>query len=236
MNKDEIMLKVIEAYKKSNTKGFPIDCFNVLDNCHIEYVKYSEQGKRKHEDCLKISDEAFTLRGKIYYNDEVIRQRVRFSLIHELGHIMLQHTIERSPSEEQEANIFASYFLAPRMAVHYSKCKNAADVIKRFDLSEKAANIAYNDYCKWLYFVKKYGMSSTDKEVYNYFYNEEVKKFVWKAERCDYCYDNYAYNNDTLCPSCKLHELRKKCTVAVFRDSRESSLDVLRGNWLYGGL
>lgn len=42
--------------------------------------------------------------------------RLRFTLAHELGHLVLQHS-GGSRGEEREADVFASYLLCPRVAV-----------------------------------------------------------------------------------------------------------------------
>lgn len=47
---------------------------------------------------------------------------------------------------EAEANFFASNILAPRMAIHYARCKNEADVARIFEVSCEAAQYAFDDY------------------------------------------------------------------------------------------
>lgn len=236
MNQSEILNYVLESYKLCSVNSFPINCFEVLDNCKIEYTKYSEQSKKKQTNCLLISEEAFILKGKIYYNDLKIKTRVRFSLMHELGHIMMDHSNNRTPLEEYEADVFASNFLAPRIAIHYSKCKNAVDVMKNFGLSEKAAIIAFDDYRRWHRDVTIRGMAPIDRAMYNYFYNPDIDKFVWKVHKCDYCYTEFSYNGEHLCNTCRLFEIRKKYKSNVIFDQREHSLDILRGNRLYQSL
>lgn len=60
--------------------------------------------------------DGFTLFGKaktiIHINQEMPWCRLRFTLAHELGHIILNHL--PGPSIEEEANAFASSFLMPR--------------------------------------------------------------------------------------------------------------------------
>ena len=44
-------------------------------------------------------------------------RRIRFTIMHEIGHIVLDHT-EHSDLAESEANFFAKYALAPPPLVH----------------------------------------------------------------------------------------------------------------------
>ena len=54
----------------------------------------------------------------IAYDENKSPFRIRFSIMHELGHIMLGHSRECAYNEQQ-ANFFASNILAPRMAIHF---------------------------------------------------------------------------------------------------------------------
>ena len=68
--------------------------------------------------------EAFTLtegegqarRSVVVYGAEGNPARLRFTLAHELGHIVMKHTDIDEPSEK-EANMFASHLLCPRPAL-----------------------------------------------------------------------------------------------------------------------
>ena len=76
--------------------------------------------------------------------------RLRFTIAHELGHIILGHVgkyalVNREPSPndnpiEQEANIFASRLLAPACVLWGCKVKSAEDIMKLCDISYQAAD------------------------------------------------------------------------------------------------
>ena len=67
------------------------------------------------------NSDGFTFQNVIFYNDQCSIPRQRFTVAHELGHILLHGgngLYNREPSEsdnpiEQEANVFASRLLAP---------------------------------------------------------------------------------------------------------------------------
>lgn len=230
IDREQINLGILSAYKKCRINNFPLNCADIINKYGYSIMKYSELKPKKLKACLELSEDSTLLKSTIYYNDAKPNTRIRFSMMHEIGHVVM------NTHDESIADSFSSHMLAPRIAIHYSKCNNAADVMKRFDLSEQASNIAFDDYRIWRREVSIRGLSTADKEIYNHFYNSDADKFVWKIQKCDFCYDEYAYNGEILCNTCKLFEIRKKTYARTVYDPREKDLDVLRGNWLYGGL
>lgn len=88
----------------------------------------------------------------IFYNDDKHSKRYRRinnTLIHECGHIILDHT-QASELAEAEANFFAKYAIAPPVLIHKLKLKNANEVYEHFDISHEAAEYAIKYYHKWL--------------------------------------------------------------------------------------
>lgn len=115
----------------------------------IPLYKYSELSAKKEKECYKVSDDAFKLKGKIYYNDSfpyICRQR--FTLMHEVGHILLKHVGDTKENDD-ETNYFASHFLAPRILIHKYKCHDAIQIHDKFGLSYQASNRALMSYKEW---------------------------------------------------------------------------------------
>lgn len=91
----------------------------------------------------------------IFYNQECCYERQRFTIAHELGHILLKHTmklfegveytvINREPSVqgdwmEQQANVFASRFLAPACVLHALKADTPEKIAKLCNISIQSA-------------------------------------------------------------------------------------------------
>lgn len=85
----------------------------------------------------------------IFYNDEEIAQRVKFSILHELGHYIFQHKLDKYKSREEydknevEANCFAAQLLMPEQVIN--ELKNRGAIISKeflqnnFGVSEEAA-------------------------------------------------------------------------------------------------
>ena len=84
------------------------------------------------------------LRTMILYNADKYTKRVRFTLLHEVGHIILNHK-RNAPLEEAEANFFASQFLIPgallleiyRRGYNLDACK----LCRIFDISLACAQV-----------------------------------------------------------------------------------------------
>ncbi len=231
MNYELIHISILEVLKHCNINSFPIDCYEILKQYNIETYSYSSLSDDLREYCLKFSNDALKYRDKICYNSNLPSGRVRFSLMHELGHIVLNHSNNPTHEMEQEANFFASNILAPRMAIHYAKCKNETDVSKIFELTNEASQYAFDDYRRWHRWTIYHKMNNLDKAMYAHFYNKELNCFVYSIIRCAYC-DTLIYNSfDNICKKCKTPS-------RVFTQYQKPSEDLLiaESHWLYSGL
>lgn len=149
MERREIFRTILEVYETCDIKEFPIDCIDVIKKLKIPLYKYSELSAKKEKECYRVSDDAFKLKGKIYYNDSfpyICRQR--FTLMHEVGHILLKHVGDTKENDD-ETNYFASHFLAPRILIHKYKCHDAIQIHDKFGLSYQASNRALMSYKEW---------------------------------------------------------------------------------------
>ena len=191
MDYNRIVMATIEVFRKCKVHSFPIDCGDLLNHYGYRLFSYKELRDRNPELyrlSLGYSEDAFRAGASkiVAYNPDRPHGRIRFSLMHELGHHVLDHT-GASDQNEKEANAFASYILAPRMAIHYSRCKNANDVARLFDMSFEAADNAFIDYRRWHRNVVIYKMSAVDKAMYAHFFNSDQKCFVWSKRSCCFC-------------------------------------------------
>lgn len=202
MDYAKIKHAVLEVYQKCGVDSFPINCFDLLQQYGYACKEYSEQEEEKQERCFQVSDDAFRLKNIIYYNDLASFRRRRFSLAHELGHVVLGHKAPYTRLMEQEANYFAGQILAPPIAIHYSKCKNATDVSKIFVMTHEAAGYAFDDYRRWRRYLVHHEMSSLDKEMYTHFFNEYYDCFVWNISRCKRCGSMLINNPKDFCGEC----------------------------------
>jgi hypothetical protein len=243
VNYDLIKLKVLETYRKCNLQSFPIDCLEIYEVYGLKAHPYSTLSEPLRSYCYDMSDDSLIFEHTICYNDDPSYPigRIRFSLAHELAHHVLEHSLNRTDLEEAEANAYASLLLAPRIAIHYSNCKNCNDVANIFDLSIEAATIAFDDYRKWRRYHATHAMSSIDKLTYYHFFDTELKLFIWNKANCKAC-GSPAYNTvDGICHKCNhvTKQVTANETLSIIRathpkDAVEQDLKKAERNWLYG--
>ena len=166
---EEIKQIVLNIYMALEIKDFPVDLHYLLESYGIQVYTYSECGR---DICLKYSKDSFSFGSKIFYDETLYSKRIRFSIAHELGHIMLNHTrlAENKRIEEKEADRFAASLLVPLVAVSRLDYKTLELLIDYFDISKKAANIAFAEY-KHTYKGYRF-MSYCDKKLFDYLYND----------------------------------------------------------------
>lgn len=151
MNYEHIKEKVVEVYRECKIRTFPIDCFSILKHYKmrtISYLDVKDNNPELYKAITYYSKDAFRFRMTIYYNPCNTEGRIRFSLMHELGHFILRHTGD-SRENEDEADYFASQMLAPRVAIRKNKCETSDDLHEVFGLSYAAANRTLVDYKSW---------------------------------------------------------------------------------------
>lgn len=241
MDNIQILEATIQVFAECGVKSFPIDCMALLKHYGYRIFTYDELWERSielYEMCMSCSEDAFRDGNSkiIAYNIHNPQGRIRFSLMHELGHHVLGHA-GKSERNEQEANTFASYILAPRMAIHYAKCKNSEDISTIFDMSREAAAYAFDDYCRWYERVLAYKMTYLDKAMYGQFYNKDMNCFIWSVKECDFCgktlYNSY-YNH---CDFCCVPETEQRHSYLYISPMHNIDMNLFRyyeHKWLYG--
>ena len=144
MNPEKLHQKVWEVCTECGIKDFPFDCIVVLKHYGFKVFTY-EQAKYRCPElytlCRDLSDDAFSdkILKAVFYNDKLCIRRIRFSLMHELGHFLLGHENE-SRENESEADAFAANLLAPEALIKYQNFHSAPSISSYFGISIAAAN------------------------------------------------------------------------------------------------
>jgi hypothetical protein len=225
MDYDKIKYTAFSIYEQCNIVELPFDCFDILSKKGYVCKKYSQLSESKHQACMELSPDSCTIGDTIFYNDKKSLRRIRFSLMHELGHIELE------TDNETEANLFSSNILCPSIALHFAKLNNIREISNLFNISLECAKYAKDFYEKWLYSVKTYGMTDIDRKMYQHFYNPDTKQFIFKEAQCIYC-DTIIYNsNKPICKKCD-----KPLTENSFFEAQPIDLLIAENAWLYNGL
>lgn len=155
---EEIKRIVVDTFERLNIRCVPISGFEIASKLGVIVVPYSSKTEEERQLMMLESEDGFTAKKDgvwyIFYNDDKNYGRINNTLIHESGHIILDHT-EESELAEAEAKFFAKYAIAPPALIHELKLKNALEVYNRFDVSLEAANYAFSYYRKWLTYGNK---------------------------------------------------------------------------------
>lgn len=154
----------------------PVPIIKICNKLHIT-VKYNE----KLTDNIN-SGQSTIIKDKAYIMiaPDCNPQRRRFTVAHELGHIILGHVgkyrlINREPDTsdnpiEQAANVFASRLLAPACILWGCRISSAKEIARICNISLTAARYRYMRY-QILLKRNKFLTSPLEREVYHQFNN-----------------------------------------------------------------
>lgn len=131
---------------KNNINEYPLSINKIIKQNNwylVDYQVYcSYKGKDIFELISKFPD-AFTVQDKnnnflICFNSQNNRQRIRFSIAHEIGHIVLGH-LYKNEKLEKEANMFAARILMPMILIKELDLTNSEELAKLCDVSLESA-------------------------------------------------------------------------------------------------
>ena len=163
---EEIKRAIVDLFIKYDVTCVPVSGFELATKMGIKVIPYSAVHFAKRHLLLKKSEDGFCVEREpgewnIYYNDEKDYGRINNTIMHEIGHIVLDHS-EDSELAEKEVKFFAKYALVPPVLVHKFKLNDPREIADVFEVSYEAALYAYSYYHKWL----QYGASEyTDYEI-----------------------------------------------------------------------
>lgn len=163
---EEIKQIVVDTFVKYDVCCVPVSGFELATKMGITVIPYSSFNVSVLPLLLKKSEDGFCVEDEcgrwfIYYNDQKEYGRINNTLMHEVGHIVLDHS-EDSELAEKEVKFFAKYALVPPVLVHKLNLNDPMSIADIFEVSFEAANYAYSYYRKWL----QYGSSDyTDYEI-----------------------------------------------------------------------
>lgn len=157
---EQIKEEVVNMFEDCNINCVPINGFEIATKKGIIVCPYSCKNEKTREKCLAESEDGFSVfkdnQWYIFYNDEKNYGRINNTMLHEIGHIVLDHT-QDSDLADKEANFFAKYALVPPVLVHKFKLKTTDEIVEVFNVSYEAAKYALDYYYKWLnYGFKEY--------------------------------------------------------------------------------
>ena len=157
---------------KENISELPVNVVSLCKQLGIK-VKYYIPLDGVDGECIIIKNTPYIL-----INKNCSKQRKRFTIAHELGHILLGHigkcqlvNSESSLTDndiEQQANCFAVRLLAPACVLWGCKVKTADDIIRLCDVSKQCAEYRIKRLNE-LKHRKKFLSLDLEKQVFNQF-------------------------------------------------------------------
>ncbi|MCM1062339.1 MAG: ImmA/IrrE family metallo-endopeptidase [Eubacterium sp.] len=156
-----------------------IDIFKVVsDLSNVSIHTYSETSKRFDmtiSQFLNVATSAhgYTVynatskKGTIYFNDLKDECTIRFTVAHELGHIILDHTQDNAVARS-EANCFARNLLCPVPLRDGFHLKTVQDYCECFNISEYMAKITRDWYSNDNYYISKENYNFINDRSYVY--------------------------------------------------------------------
>lgn len=153
---EEIKRIVVRMFVEYGVSCVPINGFEIAYKMGVKVIPYSAFSPDKRWLLIKKSEDGFSVERTngqwfIFYNDEKDYGRMNHTIMHEIGHIVLDHS-EDSELAEKEVNFFAKYALTPPVLIHKLKLDNPESISQTFEVSYEAACYAYSYYQKWLKF------------------------------------------------------------------------------------
>ncbi len=160
---------------------FPIDVFKLAEvSFHVKFVKYSELSEEKREKILAIPEleDSFTVfehlsDGRttyiIYYNDSKTYYRQRFSIGHELKHILFDEE-EPTAENEEEADYFSKSLIAPKCLIILDNINSREEIVEKYELGPEPSRYLFNSIQRR---IDKYGRELFDFEAK---FIEEIEK------------------------------------------------------------
>ncbi len=154
-------------YEEADVHSYPIDCFVIAAKLHYVVIPYSSLSEEDRLEAVlydpdgysRVEVDVFTGMNQyvIYYNDNCKTPgRIRWTVFHEIGHIYLGHHDNPDDSlsavEEEEANFFAKYAIAPHPLIRRLNCQDPWDIQNTFDTSGQAAEYIYSMFLNRLRF------------------------------------------------------------------------------------
>lgn len=181
MDKEEIIGIIADLYEEYEISELGFDLKNFCDKAGIILVPYSSYYKQIYK-LLLFDEDGFNIINKrsnaceIYYNDLIEpKQRIKFTIPHEIGHIMLGHNLklkQETQAQNREANFFANEFYCPSILMFHFELTTISKMISTFGISAQYAEVLLD---KLIIKVGK-GFSNNEKRLLRIFINNKHKK------------------------------------------------------------
>lgn len=176
-----------QILRREKIRALPVDVVQICRRLGIKVLEHAELAP-------EVGDGLSCILGGVPYvfiRPGQSRQRCRFTVAHELGHILLGHVgkyelVNREPSPqddpvEQAANIFAARLLAPACVLWGCRVSSAAEIAALCDISATAAGVRW-ERMQILLTRGKFLTSEIERKVYRNF-KGYIKRYLESKKR-----------------------------------------------------
>lgn len=143
-----IKREIVDFLEDYGVDRYPLDVCELVRRMGIMLIAYSELDEERRSMALEYSRDAIRIvrtdyfEATIFYNDAMPRERVCYSIAHELAHIILEHEDQEDEKSESEAEFFAAYLLMPVPLVRELCSPDPYEISEFFGTSISAATFA----------------------------------------------------------------------------------------------
>lgn len=158
---ESIKKDVVKTYKEYGIDKIPINPFKLAEKMGVSLIKYSKMNDKDASFLEEIYPDGFISldKTKIYYNDKRIPNKIKYTILHELGHKVRNHH-EECPLAEAEADFFAAYGIAPPPLVDFFDISEYTDIVNIFETTIDCGIHSMQRYVSW----KQHAKKNTDYE------------------------------------------------------------------------
>lgn len=134
----------------NNIDELPINMGQLILNNHWKVISYTKAFDFVDIEERKIMQECSGYVKKmngiyyIFYDNCMDIPSQRFTIAHEIGHIVMQHFSNLSPTREKEANMFASRLLMPMCVLHECKINSYLELQQMCNVNSELAEYRFN--------------------------------------------------------------------------------------------
>lgn len=172
--KNQIKNKVLLLLAGLHISFLPIDLDQIMDSLLVKTLSFSAACSRGI--IIPEGIEGFTVIRQrtsapsqylLVYRDDISFERLRWTLAHEIGHIVLGHLLRPRDSQreavfEEEANYFAKELLMPLPVLAMIGARSVADISRVCGVSYEAAQIRARDFERYDWYRLKHGDTAED--------------------------------------------------------------------------
>lgn len=155
----EIEKKVVNLYIEQDIHSVPINPFKILEKRGYVLIPFSKFDKDNSPEEVNDNNDAYSFYSPEYktyfiiYNKPL--RRIRFTLMHELGHIDLGHR-GGGDLAEREADAYAGYALAPSPLITQYASEEIPELMAAFWISKDCAEVRSSVYMNWKWYGGRY--------------------------------------------------------------------------------